>query len=167
VHQRKLDPYGIVVRHREWYVVGWDHLRKAVRTFLLPRIQEADDTEERFRVKDGFDLDHYLKTAVDGHQSTGPLHRVKLRFAKEAAALAEEFIWNGMQKVTKDRQGRGRVVMEFETAALYAVERKVLGWGGKVEVLEPPEIYEQVRMKAHLLEQIHRRTNDKSSEREL
>jgi proteasome accessory factor B len=141
-HERKLDPYGIVVRHREWYLVGWDHLRKAVRTFLLPRIQSAEDTEKRFRVKDGFDLDVYLSTAVDGHQSTGPVHHVKLRFAKESAAIAEDYIWNATQKVTKDRQGR--IIVEFDTGALYAVERQVLGWGGKAVVLAPRQLADAV-----------------------
>ena len=154
VKERKLDPYALVVRHREWYLVGWDHLRKAVRTFLLPRIQSAEDTEDRFHVKDGFDLDTYLATAVDGHQSTGPIHRVKLRFAKEAAAVAEDYIWNATQKVTRDAEGR--VVVEFETGALYAVERQVLGWAGKVEAVKPPELRKQIHRKANLLTHDHR-----------
>jgi hypothetical protein len=72
-------------------------------------------------VKDGFDPDRYLETAVDGDQGAASVHRVKLRFAKEAVTTAEDYIWNATQKVTKVRQGR--VVVEFETGALYAVER--------------------------------------------
>jgi predicted DNA-binding transcriptional regulator YafY len=125
VHERKVDPYGLVVRRREWYLVGWDHLRKAVRTFFLPRIQAAEDLEQPFRGKDEFDLDRYLATSVDGHQSTGPIHRVKLRFSKEASAIGEDYVWNATQKATRDKHGR--LVVEFDTGALYAVERQVLG----------------------------------------
>jgi predicted DNA-binding transcriptional regulator YafY len=158
VNERKLDSYAMVVRHREWYLVGWDHMRKAVRTFLLPRIQKAEDTGESFRVKDDFDLDRYLATAVDGHQSTGPVHRVKLRFAKDAAALAEEYVWNATQKVTKDRVGR--VIVEFDTAALYAVERRVLGWGGAAEVLVPNALRVAVADSAEAIVVIHSENSD-------
>ena len=154
VHERKVDPYGLVVRHREWYLVGWDHLRKAVRTFLLLRIQAAEDTDNAFRIRDGFNLDEYLSTAVDGHQSTGPVYRVKLRFAREAGAIGEDYVWNATQKVTRDRQGR--IIVVFKTGALYAVERQVLGWGGAVEVLVPSELRYRVREKASANHSLHR-----------
>lgn len=146
VRERGLDPYGLVARHREWYLIGWDHLRKAVRTFFVPRIQSVDDSGEPFSVKDNFDLDRYLETAVDSHQSTGPIHRVKLRFTKEASAMGDDYMWNATQKVTRDAEGR--VVVEFETGALYAVERQVLGWGGGAEVLEPMQLRQSIVQKA-------------------
>jgi predicted DNA-binding transcriptional regulator YafY len=149
VRRRRVDPYGLVVRHRDWFLVGWDHLRQAVRTFYVPRVRSAEDTEDRFRVRDGFDLDRYLSTAVDGHQSTGPVYRVKLRFAKEAAAVGEAYAWNATQTVTTDAEGR--VVVEFDTGALYAVEREVLGWGGRVEVLEPQALRQQVEQAVEVL----------------
>lgn len=153
IGERCLDPYGLIARHREWYVVGWDHKRKAVRTFLLSRIRSINDTGEPFEMREGFDLDVYLSTAVDSHQSTGPVHRVKLRFAADAAALGEEYRSNGTQKVSLD--ALGRVVVEFETGALYAVERDVLAWGGRVEALEPRELRESVSERAELLICLH------------
>ncbi|MFM8590413.1 MAG: helix-turn-helix transcriptional regulator, partial [Limnohabitans sp.] len=39
--ERKLDPYGLAWRARQWYVVGWCHLRQALRSFRLDRIAEV------------------------------------------------------------------------------------------------------------------------------
>ena len=88
-----------------------------------------------------------------GHQSISPIHRVKLRFAKGAASLGEDYIWNATQTVTKDREGR--VVVEFDTGALYAVERQVLAWGGKVAVLAPIELKGQIHACAAKLMRAH------------
>ena len=121
--------------------------------FSRAEIQSTEQTDDEFRIRDGFDLDQYLATAIDGHQSTGPVYRVKLRFAKEAAAIGQEYVWNATQKVSRDRQGR--VIVEFETGALYAVERQVLGWGGKVEALEPAVLLDQMREKANALHSLH------------
>lgn len=152
--ERRLDPYGLIARHRDWYVIGYDHKRKAVRTFLLSRIRSMEDTGDPFCVRDGFDLDTYLGTALDSHQSTGPIHRVKLRFSEEAAAYGEEYRSNSTQKISRDPEGR--VIVEFDTGALYAVERDVLAWGGRVEVLEPRELREAVLSSADRAATVHK-----------
>ena len=152
--KRSVDPYGLVARHREWFLIGWDHYRRAVRTFFLPRIAAIEYTEKAFRLRGGFDLDQYLSTAVDSHQSTGPVHHVVLRFDKESANLGEEFMWNATQKMSLDSEGR--VIVEFDTGALYAVGRQVLGWGGKVDLLEPPELRKHLHMGGRLLMRGHR-----------
>lgn len=36
--ERDVDPYGIVSHWEQWYMVGWCHLRQAVRVFRLDRI---------------------------------------------------------------------------------------------------------------------------------
>jgi predicted DNA-binding transcriptional regulator YafY len=143
----------LVARNREWFLIGWDHYRKTVRTFFLPRIQAIDYTDESFKVKACFDLDGYLATAVDSHQSAGPTYRVKLRFAAEAAPLGEEYIWNATQKVSRDKEGR--VIVGFATGALYAVERQVLAWGGKVEAPEPDRLRASIARAAEQLRWSH------------
>lgn len=80
---------------------------------------------------------------------------MKLRFAKEAAALAEDYVWNGTQKVTRD--GQGRIIVEFDTGALYAVERQVLGWGGKVEALVPKQLRHRLQESVALLAVVYAR----------
>jgi predicted DNA-binding transcriptional regulator YafY len=54
--ERLLDPYGIAFHNGRWYVVGWDHLRDAMRTFRLDRILDLERTRESFEAPEGFDL---------------------------------------------------------------------------------------------------------------
>jgi predicted DNA-binding transcriptional regulator YafY len=138
IRTRRFDPYGLIARNREWYVVGWDHYRQTIRTFYLPRIQSAEYTDKPFSVKGGFHLDSYLSSAVDGHQSNLKPQKIKLRFTIEASAAGRDFVWNRNQRASHDRQGR--LVVEFTTGALFAVERHVLSWSGGVEVLSPRKL---------------------------
>lgn len=156
--EREVDPYGLVVRNREWFLIAWDHYRNGVRTFFLPRIKSAESTDRAFKVKDGFDLDEYLATSVDSHQSTGPIYDVKLRFTAEATPAGEDFIWNRNEKKYKDKQGR--LVLEFRTGALYAVQRHVLSWGGGVEVMGPEELRKSVEAAARAISAAHARAKD-------
>ncbi|GAA2396158.1 helix-turn-helix transcriptional regulator [Nonomuraea africana] len=52
---RDVDPYGLVVHTRHWYLVGHDHLRDAIRMFRLDRITDATELPRRFTPPEGFD----------------------------------------------------------------------------------------------------------------
>ena len=52
---RDVDPYGLVVHARRWYLVGHDHLREALRTYRVDRITAAAELPGRFVPPDGFD----------------------------------------------------------------------------------------------------------------
>lgn len=52
---RDVDPYGLVVHTRRWYLVGHDHLRDAVRMYRLDRIAGAAALPGRFAPPAGFD----------------------------------------------------------------------------------------------------------------
>ncbi len=52
---RDVDPYGLVVHARRWYLVGHDHLRGELRTFRVDRLRRADPLPVRCVVPRGFD----------------------------------------------------------------------------------------------------------------
>lgn len=52
---RNLDPYGIVYLNNNWYVAGYCHLRKDVRTFRLDRLEILKTTDETFKPPQNFD----------------------------------------------------------------------------------------------------------------
>lgn len=64
---REVDPYGLVVHARRWYLVGHDHLRAAVRMYRLDRIGGAAELPGTFTPPDGFDpVAHVLHTLTLG-----------------------------------------------------------------------------------------------------
>lgn len=62
--ERRLDPYGVAFQSRAWYVVGWDHLRQAMRTLRLDRIQDCQITTERFKRPKSFDVAAHVQQAI-------------------------------------------------------------------------------------------------------
>jgi predicted DNA-binding transcriptional regulator YafY len=53
--KRALDPYGLVYRAGRWYVVGYCHLRRAMRVFRLDRIVSVEARDEGFERPADFD----------------------------------------------------------------------------------------------------------------
>jgi predicted DNA-binding transcriptional regulator YafY len=52
---RTVNPYGVVFQSGHWYLAGWDHLRRAERTFRLDRVKTAVVTNRTFQPPEGFD----------------------------------------------------------------------------------------------------------------
>ncbi|WP_405144221.1 WYL domain-containing protein [Sphaerisporangium sp. NBC_01403] len=61
---RDVDPYGLVVHTRRWYLVGHDHLRDDTRMFRLDNITDAAELPRRFVPPDGFDPVAYVRRSL-------------------------------------------------------------------------------------------------------
>ena len=62
---RLIDPYRIIYWNRKWYVIGFCHLRKEVRSFRVDRIEKFLLTEDRFiQPKDFSASDFFLKNLL-------------------------------------------------------------------------------------------------------
>ncbi len=141
---RVLEPWGVIVRGRDWFVHGYCRLRRRPLTFYLPWIRSARLAPgEHFEVPAEFDLTAYTREGFQALQAAGArARRVVLRFAPERAGVAAAVPFAHRQRVTREADGCVRV--EFRTNALFQVEREVLSWGAAVEVLEPEELRTRV-----------------------
>jgi predicted DNA-binding transcriptional regulator YafY len=135
--ERVLDPYALVHRWGWWYVIGYCHLRDALRIFRVDRIQELTLLRDTYEVPDDFDIHQYLA------QETWfpPQIRVRMRFTPEAAltALDRRAFWEEMEE-----QEDGSVVVTFDATDLEWAARTVLWYGPHVTVLQPEELRRQV-----------------------
>ncbi|NRQ37884.1 WYL domain-containing protein [Nonomuraea sp. NN258] len=61
---REVDPYGLVVHARRWYLVGHDHLRAELRMFRLDRITRAVELPRGFAPPAGFDPVAHVRHAL-------------------------------------------------------------------------------------------------------
>jgi predicted DNA-binding transcriptional regulator YafY len=61
---REVDPYGLVVHHRRWYLVGHDHRRDGIRTFRVDRISTVAELPRRFAPPQGFDAVTHVREAL-------------------------------------------------------------------------------------------------------
>lgn len=64
VSERDFDPYGLAYSGGQWYVAGYCHLRKGLRTFRLDRVEDAAAQERRFERPAGFDAVTHLVTSI-------------------------------------------------------------------------------------------------------
>ena len=91
--ERDVDPYGLAFRGGSWRLVGYCHLRLAMRVFVVDRIDSLQANETRpnqadFEIPEGFDAGATAGARPWQWVGTQPAP-VRLRFAPGSELLAE------------------------------------------------------------------------------
>ena len=128
-----------MLKQNVWYVYAWCLMRKEFRLFKLGRIRTIRRTGETFRRTPVSREDIPLNFGYSSEQ----LIPVTLEIKKEAIADVEE--WLGVDNI--EPRGDGLVANVSLPDDETSVE-KILGYGGKVRVVEPADLRERVRAAA-------------------
>jgi proteasome accessory factor BC len=161
VSDRKVNPYHLVFRDGQFYLIGYSHERDQVRVFRLSRIRGkvsyATKAEHDFQSPDDFDRRDY-GTRADWQM--GEIEGRATIFVRERIAwlVERDFGRHGaFRKPNKADgvKGRGSV---FETD--YASGRQliswVLSWRENARLLDPPELARDAGERLALLRERHR-----------
>jgi proteasome accessory factor C len=158
--KRKVDPYHLVFRGGQFYLIGLSHERGAVRVFRLSRIQGkvgyASKAEHDFSPPEDFDRRDYGSRA--DWQLGEPQGTAKIFVRERIAWLIErDFGRYGELRNAKKSDGapgKGRV-FETEYASTRELIAWVLRWRANAEVLAPDELREEAERRRALLHQRH------------
>jgi predicted DNA-binding transcriptional regulator YafY len=159
--ERKVDPYHLVFRGGQFYLIGYAHEREAVRVFRLSRIQGkvgyASKAEHDFSPPEDFDRRDY------GQRADWQLGEIRGRaqvFVRDRIAwlIERDFGAYGELRPAKKADGAPGKGLVYETD--YASPREliawVLRWRQNAEVLGPEELREEAQSRLGLLHDRHR-----------
>lgn len=140
--ERLVDPLGLVAKGSVWYLVAG--VEGEVRSYRVSRVRSAEITELPSSRPEGFDLAAFWTHSAAQFKAHLPRYRATLRVhASVIPRLPYAGRFVRIERVeTAEDDGWARVSMRFQFAE-EACEY-VLSFGTQVEVLEPPELREQV-----------------------
>ncbi len=157
---RKVDPFHLVFRGGQFYLIGFAHERDAVRVFRLSRIQGkvgyASKAEHDFTPPEDFDRRDYAQRA---DWQLGELEGTAKIWVRDRIAwlIERDFGEYGTLRPAAKADkapGKGRI---FETS--YANEREliawVLRWRQNAKVLDPPTLRDEAETRLVLLRDRH------------
>ena len=149
---RDADPLGLVYKAGTWYLVAFCLSRDALRTFRVDRIAAVEQLAIPRAAYPDFDLARYWgesRARFEAHSR----YPVRLRID---AALADPFLDRHLTILRREFLPDGALVVEVDLdSAGWAVDF-VLGFGGRVTVLGPPEVVAEVVAAAERLLLAHR-----------
>jgi predicted DNA-binding transcriptional regulator YafY len=135
--EREVDAYALLHRGGWIYLVGYCHLRQAMRSFRLDRIEALALGEERFEPPAEADLQTFLKGQFQ--EPTGLAARLRFEPGAAFIALGNRLLWERMETCAD-----GGVEVVLRAADLTWAASMALSFGPDVSVLDPPELRRMV-----------------------
>jgi proteasome accessory factor C len=120
---RTVDPAQILMTSGQWYLQGWCHLRKAMRTFHLDRVSDAHLTDIAITHTDAAVPAEFGSQTSSGH--------VTVRLPERLMPLLGGF---SHEEISRDD---GTVTLRIGMADPRGIKRIASRFGGALEVLEP------------------------------
>ncbi len=161
VSDRKVDPYHLVFRDSQFYLIGYSHERDAVRVFRLSRIKGkvsyASKAEHDFSPPEDFDRRDY---ATRAEWQMGEISGTARVFVRERIAwLVERDFgkYGSLRKVEKADGVKGRgMVYETDYASIRQLISWVLSWRENAQLIAPTDAATAGAQRMELLRDRHR-----------
>jgi proteasome accessory factor BC len=158
--KRKVDPYHLVWRSGQFYLIGHAHEREAVRVFRLSRmrgkVSYASKAEHDFAAPEDFDRRDYARRA--DWQMGDIKGRAKI-FLKERIGWLVERDFGDYGELRTARKADGAPGKGFVFETDYASSRVLISWllpwRNNAQVLEPKELAEEAAERIGLLSKRH------------
>jgi predicted DNA-binding transcriptional regulator YafY len=134
---RTVDPYGLVLRERYWYVVGWCHLREGIRVFRLDRIARYRILSTTFARPADFDARGQVLQSLSNRVEEPQVELLLQTTLNEARQ------WVSIISATL-RDSDDGVVLNCNTGSLEWLATFIATMPWEVTVRKPPELMEHL-----------------------
>jgi len=132
-----LHPYRLCLVRQAWYLIARPEGADQPQTYRVTRFKTLRPLDAPSVVPSDFDLKAYFANAWGVYRGDRS-YEIQVRFSRESAHIVTETSWHSTQKV--DHHGDGSVTLSFTVDGLNEVAYWLLGWSGRVTVLQPPEL---------------------------
>jgi predicted DNA-binding transcriptional regulator YafY len=149
-----LDPYTLFVYKKGLYLAGFSHQHQELRRFSLDGFHEVDWLRgEAFEYPRDFHPASLAQGAF-GLIGGAPV-QVRLRFADSVAHFIRRRLWHPTQKIRAVPGGHG-IELSMEVRGTIELTSWILGFGAKVEVLEPVSLRAEIAAEGRAIAAQHR-----------
>lgn len=138
--ERRVEPCQIIFKQANWYLYGYCLLRKDFRLFKLRRMTGLTITDTGFEPRE-FYID---RLSWDGESDSDKHLPIVLLFDESMVYAVNDIF--GMDNYEIAPDGRLKVTFQMELSGwLYGF---ILGFGDKIEVVEPAELQDRIKSMA-------------------
>lgn len=141
ITERDVSPQRLCFYQANWYLDGWCHWKKELRTFAIDSIHAIELLEAKATEIPAKELDAHLASGY-GIFSGVTVKTAKLKFTPERARWVASENWHGQQVSSFDAQGN--YILEVPYSDDRELMLDIMRHGGHVEVLAPKELRKKV-----------------------
>ena len=145
--EREIDPYGAGYLYGAWYVVGYCHTRRDIRSFRLDRVRAIKSLPKTYAMPKSFDVLRYLRESIAAMQRT---HTIVVHFLAGMVAV-RHVIPSSIGKLTEQA---GSIRLDAQADDLHWFARELSRLDLEFEIVKPKAL--KAALMLHLRKLLHR-----------
>ena len=136
--ERRIEPYRVLSVEGRWYLFAWDLDREDWRTFRLDRMHAVHPSTFTFAARETPDIEHAVRESITvaGYRAACTV-RILAPYAQVAPMISA-------RTGTLEADGEEACVLRAGADQLRWVAVHLAGMGLPVEVIDPPELLEEI-----------------------
>lgn len=152
ISNRKLQPYGLVVKKEEWYLIAYCEEAEQIRTFKCERIASTELTDEAYAIPQDFSLEKHWKQQEREFKQVckeEEIYPVLIRTEKSREASLY-----GVEIMSRVEEG-DQITLTVNMYSYDSACANVWGILGLSEIVEPLKLRQYVKEQVNLLQEIY------------
>ncbi len=145
---RRIDPYHLLGREGDWYLLCYDHPRDkrkgGIKMFAINRIEYAEKLSATFSMPDDFDIAEY--TGTMGVMREEKPYNLRVKFDNYCAPYIKERIWHSGQKIKENKDGSIIFLSPHETTHKDHILQWVMSWGEHAKIISPKSLVDKIKV---------------------
>ncbi len=150
---RQVLPLLLKEYRNRWYLISYSLIKKKVITFGLDRMSNVVITDDYFFDKIKFDPDLYFKHSIGITSFEDKPNKVIFKLDKIGSKYIESQPIHHSQKLLKE--GKKRNTYQIKVLLSEELKRLFLSYGNQLEVLEPKELRDQLKIEITELAELY------------
>ncbi|NLC06570.1 MAG: WYL domain-containing protein [Syntrophomonadaceae bacterium] len=145
--ERVVEPYGLICKRQNWYLIGRCLMRDAIRVFRVDQIRDVIAyNNNSFEYPEDFSVTEYMDPCW-GVINDQDCHYIRLRFSGRFAYRIRNMLYHHSQRVEEELPD-GSLIVSFYVCGVAEMTGWLIQWGDSVEVLEPDWLRQEMANKA-------------------
>ncbi len=152
---RVVEPYGLICKHQNWYLVAHCLMRNDIRVFRVDQIENVFPlTSQHFSYPQDFSLKDYMASCW-GVINDGQVCRVLVKFDSSVAYRVKKVLYHPSQEITEELVEDGSVIASYEVCGMSEMISWLMQWGDAAEVIYPQSLRDEIRDAAEKIARLY------------
>ncbi|HZW02748.1 MAG TPA: YafY family protein [Anaerolineaceae bacterium] len=157
VAERLLEPYSLVAKAAQWYLIAKrDHV---FRLYRVTRFRSVQIQNTHFEREDGFDLISFWHAHLKEFRESIAEYTFTLRIHPDRLGFVQSLMPGRFQITWTDPQS-GWKTLRFQVESMDLAKMLVFGLGNQAAIVDPPELREAVLQGIQTLQMTTERQDD-------
>ena len=139
---RNMEPYGVQIFQRRWYVLARNPKNDTLHTYSLDRIVSLTKSSVSFKMPAGFSISDFFSDCFGIIKDATPKQHVILKANAFQAKYLKTLPLHASQRIVSEDDNF--TIFSYDLRPTFDFKQKILSYMGNVEIIEPQSFRNEI-----------------------